>query len=355
MKKEKINQKLIAEKLNLSVSTVSKALRGGYSDVNNDTRAKVVSMATKLGYNHGSRSQQAIFDDTQSYMVAVLILRKLHEFQHTDYFAGMTEKCSKLNVSLIMHYVNEDAVMDFHEKDNQPPAMRDGKLSGVILVNHWPQEVVEELASQTSCVSIKYAYPNTKMDIIGVDEALGIEKLVEHLYSLGHHRIGFFGNCSKVVNARTRFSAYVSAITKMGIEFDASSVIDVGIEHLEDKEYHLNGQIDSATNAIKQGVKAWVCASDWVGYLLSRELMDRGYNIPRDVSIVGFDDSENNPLGCPKLTSTSLPSLQIGAEALRRLMNRIRHPASPTLKVLLPCKLSGANLSTAAPPEEDIF
>ena len=348
------NQKDIAENLNLSVATVSKALRGDYSDINNDTRERVVNMASQLGYtSHGSGRLQALLDEEQqkSYTVGVLILRKLHEWQHTNYFAGMTEKCSKMNVSLVLHYVGEDNCHLILDKEHQPPALRDGSMSGMILVNHWPDEVVASLNAQVPCVSIQHSYQRTRMDTIGVDEGQGIERLTEHLYSKGHRHIGFFGNCGQVYNARMRFAAYIAALAKMQLEVDLSNVINVSPAHLEDKEISLTGQIESAIRQIEQGVRAWICASDWVGYLLCRGLIDRGYNIPRDVSIVGFDDTEDNTFGCPKLTSITVPALRIGAEALRRLINRVKHPASPPLKVMLPCKLFEAQ-TTARPPKE---
>jgi len=350
MEKRKINQKDIADSLNLSVATVSKALRGDYADINSETRERVVNRASQLGYDFGSRKMQALEDEeTKSYMVGVLILRKLHEWQHTNYFAGMTEKCSKLNVSLILHYVNEDNCHLILDKENQPPAMRNGELSGLILVNHWPDELVTVLAGQTPYVSIQHAYQKTRMDIIGVDESLGIELLMGHLYALGHKKIGFFGQCPHVYPARKRFAGYVSALSQFGLDLDLDNVVGVDAGHLEDKEIILAGQIETISRRIKQGIRAWICASDWVGYLLCRGLIDRGYNIPKDVSIVGFDDSEDNTLGCPKLTSISIPSLRIGAEALRRLINRVKHPTSPPLKVMLPCKLFEAQ-TTAPPP-----
>lgn len=351
MEKRKINQKDIADSLNLSVATVSKALRGDYADINSETRERVVNRASQLGYDFGTRRQQALEDEeeTKIYMVGVLILRKFHEWQHTNYFAGMTEKCSKLNVSLILHYVNEDNCHLILNKENQPPAMRDGELSGLILANHWPEDIIAKLAGQVPCVSIQQAYQKARMDVIGVDETLGIELLMHHLYALGHRKIGFFGHCGLVYHARMRFSAYLSALGQFDLDMDLNNVVDVSPAHLEDKEIILAGQIESVSRQIKQGVRAWICASDWVGYLLCRGLIDRGFNIPRDVSIVGFDDSEDNTLGCPKLTSISIPSLRIGAEALRRLINRIKHPTSPPLKVMLPCKLFEAQ-TTAPPP-----
>ena len=309
-------------------------------------------MASQLGYStHGSGRIQAIVDEEseKNVTVGVLILRKMHEWQHTNYFAGMTEKCSKMNVSLVLHYVGEDNGHLILHNEHQPPALRDGTMAGLILVNHWPEEVVARLNAQVACVSIQHSYRSTRLDVIGVDESQGIEQLAEYLYAKGHRNIGFFGNCGQVCNARTRFAAYVSALNQLGLNTDFSNVIDVLPAHLEDKEIVLlPGQIESVIRRIESGVRAWICASDWVGYLLCRGLIDRGYSIPRDVSIVGFDNSEDNTLGCPKLTSITVPALRIGAEALRRLLNRIKHPTSPPLKVLLPCKLFEAQTTSSS-------
>jgi LacI family transcriptional regulator len=354
MSKKKINQKDIADSLSLSVATVSKALRGDYSDINTETRARVVNMASQLGYtNSGSRTQQAIWEEepAKTCMVGVLILRKLHEWQHTNFFAGMSEKCAKMNVSLILHYVSEENCHLILDKEHQPPAMRDGSLSGVILVNHWPENLVSRLAAQLPCVSIQHAYKSAKMDVVGSDDMQGMELLVEALYSKGHRKIGFFGHCGQVSYACGRLSAYLGAIAQRQLPMDLSNIIDVQPGHLEDKEIIMSGQIESVIRRMQQGVRAWVCASDWVGYLLCRGLIDRGCSIPKDVSIAGFDDSEDNTLGCPRLTSITVPALRIGAEALRRLLNRVRHPANTPMKVMLPCKIFEAQ--TIAPPPKN--
>lgn len=349
MSKRKINQKAIADTLSLSVATVSKALSGEYSDINSETRSRVLNMASQLGYLHGSRRQQAIAEELSSYLIGVMILRKLHEWQHTTYFAGMSEKCAKLNVSLILHYVNEDRCNDILEDEHLPPALRQEKNSGLILVNHWPEIIVSELAAHRPCVSIQQPYPNARVDLVGADEMQGVDLLADHLYELGHRRIGFFGKCPQVAFARTRFSGYVSALARLGLDYHPDDAIPLTAAHLEDKEVALGGQMDVVTKRIQNGVGAWICATDWAGYLLCRGLLDRGYRVPKDVSIVGFDDSEENLLGCPKLTSISVPAQKIGAEAMRRLIGKMRHPSSPVLRVMLPCKLFEAQ-TTAPPP-----
>lgn len=346
--KRKINQKDIAQTLNVSVATVSKALRGSYSDINSETRARVLNMASQMGYMHNTRQQEAITEETGSYWIGVLILRKLHEWQHTHYFAGMSEKCAKLNVSLVLHYVSEDNAEQILDPEHQPPAMRKGDLSGLVLVNHWPDHIVSRLAEKNPCVTIQHVYP-TPMDWVGADENQGIDLLLDHLYALGHRKIGFFGQCNAVDIARNRLSAFINGLFRLGLEFDPRSVVPLEKTHLEDKEMNISAYLDAVIRQMQNGLTAWVCASDWVGYLLCRALLDRGYHIPRDVSIVGFDNSEDNTLNCPRLTSTIIPSQKIGAEALRRLISRIRHPSSPLLRVMLPCRLFEAQTTGPVP------
>ena len=349
MTRKRVNQRDIADKLHISVATVSKALRGDYSDINVETQQRVLNMASRLGYDTGTHIRAAEQEDLTPRMVGVLILRKHHEWQHTNYFAGMSEKCAKMNVSLILHYINEEDSRQILYTEHQPPAMRDSQLQGLILANPWPTDVVRTLTETIPCVSIQYEYPQLPLDVIGVDETQGISLLMDQLYMRGHTHIGFFGRCGQVVYARNRFAAYVNSLCRLGLEFHPEDVCDLSPGTLSDKEFELSGQIERVLDRVQMGTRAWICANDWVGYLLCRGLYNHGLRIPGDVSITGFDNTEGNTLGCPRLTSISVPALRIGAEALRRLLNRIRHPKSPPLKVMLPVQLYEAQTTGPAP------
>jgi len=311
----------------------------------------VLNMASKLGYDTGTHIRPSLDDqdEVKPHMVGILILRKHHEWQHTSYFAGMSEKCAKMNVSLILHYINEEDSRQILYPEHQPPAMREGQLKGLILANRWPTDVVRTLTETIPCVSIQYEYPQIPLDVIGIDENQGISMLMDHLYMRGHTQIGFFGRCGQVVNARNRYALYVSSLCRLGLDFLDENVCDLSPGTLEDKEFELSGQLEKVLDRVQNGVCAWICANDWVGYLLCRGLFNQGLRIPGDVSVAGFDNSEDNTLGCPRLTSVSVPALRIGAEALRRLLSRIRHPKSPPLKVMLPVQLFEAQTTGPAP------
>ena len=349
MAQKRISQKDIAESLNVSVATVSKALRGDYSDIPQETREKVLDMASRLGYDTGTHLHKKldIEEEARPCMVGVFVLTRSHEWQQTSYFAGMAEKCTKMNVSLVMHYVSEDSCWQILDTAQQPPALRNRQLGGLILANHWPAPIVGKLAADLPCVAIQEDYAG--VDCITTDDGQAMGQLVEHLVALGHERIGFFGRCGSLYTARSRYAMYVSALCRLGLAFEPDNVCDLSPGVLEDKEFHIHYELELVTRRIRQGVSAWICASDWVGYLLCRGLFNRGLRVPGDVSVVGFDNSEDNTLGCPKLTSVTVPALWIGAEALRRLLSRICHPGSPPMKVQLACRLFEAQTTGPAP------
>jgi DNA-binding LacI/PurR family transcriptional regulator len=89
----------------------------------------------------------------------------------------------------------------------------------------------------------------------------------------------------------------------------------------------------------QQGVTAWVSATDRAAYEVLYRLCEHGVSVPKDVSIVGFDAIETPP-GLIRLVSAAPPLREIGATALRRLLTRCHHPASPVRSVLLECAMA---------------
>ena len=226
-KPKTVRQKEIAEELNLSVGTVSKAF-SNYTDINEKTRAKVINTASKMGYKFDTRSKKALV--SKSYFVGVLIYGYSDEWQHTTYFAGMSERCAKMNVSLVLHYVNAADCEQILDPDYQPPAMREGQLSGLILVNRWPRHIVKKLLKETPCVSVVHQIPHVPLDIVGIDDTSGISMLMDRLYDLGHRKIGFFGKCGQITWARQRFGAYADSLCRLGLDLEVESICDMSAE-----------------------------------------------------------------------------------------------------------------------------
>ncbi|MHC4187389.1 MAG: LacI family DNA-binding transcriptional regulator [Planctomycetota bacterium] len=348
MAQNKITQQIIADKLNISVPTVSKALND-HPDVNSETHTKVIDMATKLGYNSPERKT---LTSEKHHLIGVFVSAASDQWQDVNYFAGMSSTYAKMNISLLFHYCSAEECELILSPEYQPPAMRDKLLSGAILVNQWPPDVVERLREKIPCVSIIDDFPESNIDVIGIDENEGISELMDHLNQLGHRKIGFFTTDGQNNQNLARFGAYTASIYRLGLEFEPGSVIGMTGEILDDKKAIWNLHIKQVVEQIRRGVRAWMCTSNHIGYELYRVLTNWGYEIPKDVSITGFGDGDKVSPGCPKMTGMNVPYLSVGAEAVRRLLNRLHHPTSPQLKVKLQCKFKKGQ--TTAPCPSDI-
>ncbi|MHC4264629.1 MAG: LacI family DNA-binding transcriptional regulator [Planctomycetota bacterium] len=352
MAQNKITQQVIADKLNVSVPTVSKALND-HPDVNSETHMKIIDMASKLGYNSPGRSKQAQTLTSEKHnLVGIFVTTYNEQWQDINYFAGMSNTYAKMNISLLFHYCSAEECELILSPEYQPPAMRDRLLTGAILVNQWPPDVVEKLCEKIPCVSIIDDFPESNIDVIGIDENEGVSKLMDHLHQLGHRKIGFFTNEGLKSQNLIRFGAYTASIYRLGLDFEPEFALGMAGEILNDKEAVWNLQIKQVVEQIRRGVRAWMCTSNHIGYELYRVLNNWGFNIPKDVSITGFGDGDKGSLGGPKMTGMDVPYLSVGAEAVRRLLNRLHHPTSPQLKVKLQYKFKKGQ--TTAPPPSDV-
>jgi DNA-binding LacI/PurR family transcriptional regulator len=191
MVQNKVTQQIIANKLKVSVPTVSKAL-SGHPDVNSETHTRVLSLATKLGYNVPGRSKKVkSLTSEDHHLIGVFVSKTSEQTQDVNYFAGMSSTYAKMNISLLFHYCSAEECGLILSPEYQPPAMRDELLSGAILVNQWPPSIVKKINNKVPCVSIINDFPESNMDVIGIDENDGIYKLISHLHELGHQKIGF--------------------------------------------------------------------------------------------------------------------------------------------------------------------
>jgi len=351
MAQEKITQQIIAEKLKISVPTVSKAL-SGHPDVNDETQTRVINLATQLGYAVPGRSKKEKESTVaKHHLVGVFVVTASDQFQDINYFAGMSSTYAKMNISLLFHYCSAEECELILSPEYQPPAMRDKLLSGVILVNQWPPTIVEKLYARVPCVSIVNNFTDLNIDVIGIDESDGIARLMDHLFQLGHRKIGFFTSEGMIGRDAARFGAYTASIYRLGLEFEPDFVCGMSGGILDDPKMSFDLQIKHVVEQIRRGVRAWMCTSNPIGYELCRRLTGYGFNVPAEVSITGFGDGDDGGSGCPKLTTVDIPYLSVGAEAVKRLLSRLRHPTSPKIKVKLQCKLKKGQ-TTAAPSSD---
>ena len=147
---------------------------------------------------------------------------------------------------------------------------------------------------------------------------------MHHLQALGHHRIGLIcGRTDVNDRASERRRAYEDALTETGIAIDPSLVFERDFEFIEGRAamHRLIAHHDRPT--------AVFCANDIQAIGALTECRDAGLEVPRDISIIGFDDLPVAQYTHPQLTTIRVPALSMGHIAAKQLLAWIKHGDVP--------------------------
>jgi LacI family transcriptional regulator len=208
------------------------------------------------------------------------------------------------------------------------------KVAGVALMtSELDTTLVDELARRNvSVVFLDLGAPGIHMSNLRVDYESGIEEAIRHLVALGHSEIDFIGGPGHLRSAARRWAAFR---TSMQRHLPATTT------HIWPGDFKLEGG-RVAARAMLAGGKlptALVAANDLMALGAMAELRAAGLTIPRDVSIVGFDDIAFATLAEPPLTTICLPREQLGRRAVEALLQTIKHPDQQGTEIEIPTYL----------------
>ena len=343
-----VNLASIAKHLKVSISTVSRALRDA-EGIHPDTRRRVLEAAGSMGYQP-SRAAEVESSARAHYVMA--LAQSSSPSSDQRYLAGISRASIALNLTILSHHVAAAECASVLDPRWVPAAMKTGLVEGLVLIHRWPEEVAARLSEKWPMVSIVHHYPDTAIDLVGIDDRTSIFALVKHLRQSGHERIGFFGFCREMSWSCARFSAYVEALIHLGLEYEPRQVVEVSLENmLAPGVFSAGGWTTPVFKGIDAGVHAWICASTATGHTLCRTLLERGVRIPEEVAVTGYHRDLSEPGNLPVLTSTDVADEELGAAALRRLLHRFEHPEETQRSILLPARFFQGGTTQSAGEE----
>jgi DNA-binding LacI/PurR family transcriptional regulator len=325
------NLATIAKELNLSISTVSRALRDA-EGIHSQTRERVVKRAEAIGYKLPGRLS-ALHTRPHNIMALAQCSTPYSDWR---YLRGISRAAVPLNLAILSHHVGMDEVASVLDPKLQPAAMRSGAVEGLVLIHRWPPDIAARLSEKWPTVSIVHHYPDAAIDLVGIDDRIGIGGLVRRFREAGHRKIGFFGFCREMSWSCSRFAAYVETMASMDLPYEPSDVIKITLEEaLATGIFNADEWAQRVMARHKSGVHAWICASSGTAVTLCRFFSDAGLRIPQDVEVAGYhQDTARSDM--PSLTSTQVADEDLGAAALRRLVHRLQHPHESQRSILLP-------------------
>lgn len=324
----KVNQKAIADKLGISRATVSRCFTN-HAGINPTTRAKVFQLAAEMGYTHLESRSPAMKKAKKKVRFNVLICSETEEYFREDYkspgeqiLIGVSEYAQAHEIDVDVDFIPPSATDLNDPAFEKIKSLRSRKNRGVVLIYPFADSVIKELAHKFPLVSLVDQLGRYSIDCSDVDHYSGISMVIDQLIAKGHERIGFYTREYAIAASWSyrRYSAFMEKMAREKRRVSPEDIVGVFPRTFDT----VIGSIDEAIRRTKDGVTAWVCAADHQAYDLIDGFENHGLEVPKDVSITGFDGIQRSD-NRPTLTTIDIPFRAIGMTGAERLASRIRH------------------------------
>lgn len=297
----------VARTAGVSVATVSKVVNGRYG-VAQATLTRVQEVIDELGYEAslGARSLRSHRTNVLGILVA--------EFEpfSTELLKGASSAVGSTGYELLA-YSGGGRGADVGWERRYLSRLSGTLIDGAIIVT----PTVVEASTGVPVVAVDPHTGPTGLPTVDSDNYAGAVLATEHLIGLGHRRIGFLGGRLDLESARLREDGFRKAMDTAGLPVDESLVAVGGYrpETADAPARVLLGNADRPT--------AVFAANDLSAIQVMAVARELGLSVPDDLSVIGFDNVPESALASPPLTTINQPLQEMGAEALRLLVDLI--------------------------------
>jgi LacI family transcriptional regulator/LacI family repressor for deo operon, udp, cdd, tsx, nupC, and nupG len=331
MKSEQVTIIDIARALNLSKSTVSRALTN-HPNVKEKTRKQVLDLAAQLDYQ---RNQLAISLLTNRTQTIGIIVPEFLSFFYPKVIIGAQAVLAEANYNVVICHSNESYETEVANTKSLLASRVDG-----LLVSHTKETRNFDHFSVFDRRGIPVVFFNRVVDSLNVskvvvDDYAGAFQAVEHLIKTGKRRIAHLAGPDTLQNSRNRLNGYRDALQQYGIPLDPALVISYDLS-LDKANIYVNHLLN-----LPEPPDALFTINDPTAIEAIKVIKSRGLTMPDDVAVVGFSDDPVSSLIDPGLTTVSQPVDAIGQQAAHLLIKQLvaddQRPPAET--VILPTRL----------------
>jgi DNA-binding LacI/PurR family transcriptional regulator len=306
----------LAEKLNLSITTVSRAL-DGYSDVSDETRKRVVEAAHQMGYtpSYAARQLRRKRTDSIGYILPTSSPRFSDPF-FVNFLTGLCDEIASQSLDLMVTSCPPDSE---EEKEQYQRWVQSRRVDGIVLnrtrVQDWRIEYL--LENKIPFVSLGRGEMDAAYPYVDVADTEGFFELVTHLVQKGHQRIAYIGASPNLVIHNDRFRGYQQGLAAARIGFDPRLVREGDLT--EPSGYRaardLLAQPDPPT--------AILGINDLTALGIFHAAKEKGLYIGTELAIAGYDGITETEYTNPPLTTLYQPTYEIARDLARMLVRLI--------------------------------
>ena len=318
----------IAKHLDLSISTVSRALNG-YDDVAEKTRQRVFDAAAELGYSPSATARDLRRRRTNrigfSYGFGSV---DVGEYA-SRMINGAVSAAEKAGYNILLYPLVDDQLGKLRR------ISQTREVEGLLLLEQEPLSKSLDLLqkAQTPFVVLNRQLDNSDVCFVSADYYGATKKAIQHLFQLGHQRIALVGQHTLGLLHDDRVASYEETFLEANIPVDQNLIVsaDAAPGDANNKMKQLLALPDPPT--------AVLAIHDPFAIECLQAIKESGLRVPDDIAIVGSDNLRASQATSPPLTTIHPPLAEIGRLAVESLLARLDDNTLPPAQITLPARL----------------
>lgn len=317
----------IAKKANVSIATVSRIMNNDPNFHTSEATKKVVYKVIKeLNYKPVKKTK----------MINIGCILSIGSEKYSDpFFTTILSACeaeaekNNIIISQVRHYSELKNQLIFDEFLNS-------NLKGLIIMEKLPYDMISAIKEKIPyIVYVDNDEANEEINTVGFDHRYANTMAFNYLIDCGYRRIGIIAESSPITSLDNtiRMASYREVLRNNNIKYDSSIIKDCRCDISECvKQTRELMQLKNPPDVIFVG-------SDTLASATIGELSRLGYNCPKDIGVMGFNNLIISTHTNPSLTTVDIPMIEIGIKTIKRLIEIMNNKNTENIKISFPTKL----------------
>ncbi|RKD27565.1 transcriptional regulator, LacI family [Caminicella sporogenes DSM 14501] len=318
----------VARKANVSISTVSRVINDS-KPVSDEIRQRVLKVIEELGYTPNPVARSLVMKKSQ--LIGVIV-PNISNYFIGEMLNGVEEIGKMYNYDILLC----NSYGELEQELKYLSLLKSKQVEGIIFMTWNLKKEHKEFLEKIDIpvVMINRNTSDINIPSVCIDHFGAAYEMTNYLINKGHKKIALIrtgiGNDAFGVD---QYKGYTKALKEHNIEIDESLI--------KNGDFKLEKAYDSVVEMIKNNnlPTAIFATSDYMAIGAMNALIDNGFKVPDDVSVVGFNDIKLASMYRPKLTTIKQPIYDIGAVAIRIIIKKIKGEEEDKTLFVLPHEL----------------
>jgi LacI family transcriptional regulator len=328
-----VSIKDVAKAAGVSITTVSRVINK-FPTVKDENRRRVEEVIRRLRFKPNVAAQRLASGSNNAVGLEIPHYEGIfYSFYAMEIFRSVGIACDALKVDLLLHLTDGKTAIN--------ASAVGGVVFADVISNR--RHVEDLLETGIPVVIMNYLAPELECSSVSIDNTKGAQTAVEHLINLGHKKIACITGDVMSQAAQQRLEGFKKAMGKAGGAVPADYILK--------GDYSRKSARAAAERLLELSDRptAVFVSSDDMAMEAITVFMENGLTVPRDISVIGFDDDPVCLYGPVGLTTIRQPLREMASQAVKELYLKMQDPERPINRIVLPAELIIRD-SVASPP-----